>query len=89
MEKMYAAFNEWRETFSANIVNLGGALSPTGRVVNSETTIDGPFVESKEIVGGYMIISAENYEEAVEVARACPGVCSPGSCVEIREISTP
>ncbi|MDQ8186880.1 YciI family protein [Pelagicoccus sp. SDUM812002] len=68
MEKMYAVFNEWREKFSDNLVDLGGGLSGTGRVVSLEKTIDGPFVESKEVVGGYMVISAESYEEAIEVA---------------------
>ena len=34
---------------------------------------DGPFVEAKEIVGGYMIVSAENFDRALEVARESPG----------------
>ena len=46
-------------------------------------------MEAKEVVGGFMIISAESLEEAVEVARECPGVVMPGSSVEVREISTP
>ncbi len=45
------------------------------------------FVEAKEVIGGYMIVSAESMEEAVEVARESPGVF-PGSSVEVREIST-
>jgi hypothetical protein len=40
----------------------------------------------KEIVGGYMIVSADNVERAIEVARESPGVMSPGSSVEVREI---
>ena len=46
-------------------------------------------MESKEIVGGYMIIAADNMEQAMEVVRESPGVGMPGSSVEIREISTP
>ena len=34
---------------------------------------DGPFVEAKEIVGGYMIVSAESYDGALEVAQGMPG----------------
>ena len=34
---------------------------------------DGPFVEAKEIVGGYMIVAAESYERALEVATGRPG----------------
>jgi len=41
------------------------------------------------VVGGFMIISADTLEEAIEVARQSPGTCSPGSSVEVREIETP
>lgn len=89
MQQMYAAFNAWREKFKANIVDMGGKLKPGGKVVTTAGVTDGPFVEAKEIIGGFMIVSADDYEGAVEVARGCPGVVSPGSSVEIREISGP
>ncbi len=88
MEEMYAQFNAWREKFQDNIVDMGGKLG-SGKVVTSEGTTDGPFVEAKEVVGGYMSVSAESMEEAVEVARQSPGVAMPGSSVEVREISSP
>lgn len=88
MEEMYAKFHTWKEKFDHNIVDLGGRLAG-GSVVNSKGATDGPFMESKEIVGGFMIISAESLEEAIQVARECPGVVSPGSSVEVREIQTP
>ncbi len=88
MEEMYAKFNAWKEKFQENIVDIGGKLNG-GKVVTSEGATDGPFVEAKEVVGGYMIVSAESIEEAVEVARQSPGVWMPGSSVEVREISTP
>lgn len=87
MEGMYAKFNAWREKFQDNLVDLGGQLKG-GSVVTSEGVTDGPFVESKEIVGGYMIICADSLEKAIEVARESPGV-GPGSSVEVREINTP
>ena len=88
MEEMFARFNAWKEKFQANIVNMGGKLGD-GKVVASEGTTDGPFVEAKEVVGGFMIIEAESMEQAIEVARESPGVAMPGSSVEVREISTP
>ena len=88
MEQMYAKFNAWKEKFQDNIVDLGGKLG-NGKMVTSEGVTDGPFVEAKELVGGYMIVSAESIEEAAEVAAQSPGVWSPGSSVEVREISTP
>ncbi len=88
MEEMYAQFNAWKEKFQDNIVDMGGKLG-SGKVVTSEGATDGPFVEAKEVVGGYMIVSAESIEEAVEIARQSPGVAMPGSSVEVREVSTP
>ena len=89
MEEMYAKFNAWREKFQENIVDMGGKLNGGGKIVTSEGATDGPFVEAKEVIGGYMIVSAESMEEAVEIARQSPGVVMPGSSVEVREISTP
>ncbi len=88
MEEMYAKFNAWKEKFKENLHDLGGKLGE-GKIVTSEGATDGPFVEAKEVIGGYMIVSAESMEEAVEVARQSPGVAMPGSSVEVREISTP
>jgi hypothetical protein len=88
MEEMYAKFNAWKVKFQQNIVDLGGKLSGKGKVLTSEGATDGPFVEVKELVGGFMILTAQTIEEAMEVARLCPGVIMPGSSLEIREIST-
>ena len=89
MRDMYAAFNAWREKYGSNIVDMGGKLKPGGKILTAAGITDGPFAESKEVVGGYMVIAAENYEGALEVARECPGVVRPGSSVEVREIASP
>jgi len=41
------------------------------------------------VIGGFMIVSADSMEEAMEVAQQSPGVAMPGSSVEIREINSP
>ena len=87
MQEMYAKFAEWQSTFEAHLVDLGGRLGE-GRLVTDGTS-DGPFVEVKELAGGYMIVQAETLDEAIEVARACPGLVRPGSGVEVIEIRTP
>jgi hypothetical protein len=48
----------------------GGKLMSVqkGRV----SVTDGPFAEAKEVVGGYVVFRATNYEEAIEVTRDCP-----------------
>ena len=88
MQAMYARFGEWQRRFEKNLVDLGGKLAE-GRLVTAEGQTDGPFVEVKELVGGYMIVEAENLEEAIEVASACPGLVRPGSAVEVITIHTP
>jgi hypothetical protein len=86
MQEMYAAFNAWKEKFKDRILDMGGPLKPGGKVVTASGATDGPFVEAKEIVGGYMLVSAESFEHALEVARESPPVAMPGSSVEVREI---
>jgi hypothetical protein len=46
---------------------------------------DGPFAESKEVVGGYLIVSAPGLDDAVQLARGCPIFEAEGS-VEVRPI---
>ncbi len=46
---------------------------------------DGPYVESKEVVAGYMLIAAQDFDAAARVAQDCPGY-DMGCSVEIRQI---
>ena len=89
MQEMYAAFQAWKEKFKANIEEMGGKLQPGGKVLTAAGVMDGPFVEGKEIVGGYMVVVADGYDRALEVARECPGLVRPGASVEIRELAGP
>lgn len=89
MQQMYAAFTAWKEKFKDSILDLGGKLTSGGRVLTAAGVADGPFVEAKEIVGGYMIVSAESYERALEIAQEGPGLMMPGSSIEIRELAGP
>jgi len=88
MHEMYARFGAWQAKFKKNLVDPGGKLGH-GRLVTAEPAVDGPFVELKELLGGYMIVSAGSLEEAIEVARACPGLVRSGSGVEVIEIHAP
>ena len=66
MQEMYATFNTWKEKFKDNILDMGAPLKPGGTVVTKAGATDGPFVEVKEIVGGYMIVSADTLERAMQ-----------------------
>ena len=88
MQEMYSRFRTWQEKFQANLVDMGGKLG-AGRLVTTGPAADGPLVEVKELVGGYMIVSAQSLDEAIRVARECPGLVGPGSGVEVIEIHSP
>ena len=88
MQDMYAAFTAWKEKFKENILDMGGKLLPGGKIVSTSGATDGPFVEAKEIVGGYMFVTAESFDRALEVAKEMP-MLMPGSSIEIREVAGP
>ena len=69
------------------MVDPGDALTPEGKVVNAKKVVaDGPFVESKECVGGYSIIKADSLSAAAELAKGCPGLLTGGK-VEVRPLA--
>jgi hypothetical protein len=49
-------------------------------------TTDGPFAETKEQLGGYYLVDADNLDDAIEIAGKIPGARS--GCVEVRPIET-
>ncbi len=59
-----------RHVSSEKLAEEGGKIlsRQQGRV----SVVDGPYSESKEVVGGYFLFRAANYEEAVELTRDCP-----------------
>jgi len=87
MQQMFAAYNAWKEKFKEEILDMGDKLGSEGRMVTASGVADGPFVEAKEVVGGFMIVAAENFDGAVEVVRASPMVHMPGVSLEIREMA--
>ena len=48
------------------------------------TTVDGPFAETKEILGGFNLIEAEDIDEAVEIAARFPWAST--GCIEVRPV---
>ena len=50
------------------------------------TVADGPFAESKEAIGGYFYLTVANENEAIEIAKQCPGL-EYGSVVEVRPVA--
>jgi hypothetical protein len=52
---------------------------------SKKTIIDGPFVEAKELVGGYLIVNAKDINDAVEISKGCP-IFDENGKVEVRPI---
>jgi hypothetical protein len=89
MQRIMQKWTDWiGEGFKKGwIVDAGDALTAEGRVVNAKKVVtDGPFVESKEIVGGYSIVKADNLDGAAELAKGCP-VLITGGRVEVRPLA--
>jgi hypothetical protein len=89
MQEMFAVWNAWKEKFKDNILDLGSKLMPSGKVLTASGAMDGPFVEAKEIVGGFMIVSAESYDHALQMAKEMFAMMGPGARIEIREMAGP
>jgi hypothetical protein len=90
MQAIIQKYRDWRMRLQKNGVLVGGEKlqDGTGRVMRrtgGETSVvDGPYTESREIIGGFFEIQAANYEQAVETARDCPHL--EYGTIEIREV---
>jgi hypothetical protein len=65
----------------------GDPLEPAGKQVKGKKKIvvDGPFAEAKDLIGGYLLVTADSLDAAVELARGCPSLDLDGT-VEVRPI---
>jgi hypothetical protein len=63
-------------------------LTKTGKQVKGSKKVvsDGPFMEGKETVGGYLICKADSFDAAVEISKDCPILEFDSGIVEVREI---
>src|SRR5947199_3367349 len=81
MQKMMQKWNDWiGQAFQKGwMVDAGDALTPEVRMVNAKKVVtDGPFVESKEIVGGYSVVKADTIDAAAELAKGCLALLTGG-----------
>ncbi|HVY90162.1 MAG TPA: YciI family protein [Hyphomonadaceae bacterium] len=86
--KAMMAFNQ--RMIDAGIMLAGDGLKPTSKGARvkfgrgTATVIDGPFTETKEILGGYWMINVGSLAEAVNWARQAP--CPAGEMIEVRQV---
>ena len=91
MQAMIQKWQDWMGSLAAQgkTVNPGQRLSMEGKVLKPGGVItDGPFVEIREILGGFIVLNADSLEEATTLAHGCPHL-EVGGSVEIRPVWTP
>ena len=89
LQEVLTNWKNWTEELSKKeIYNGGERLTRNDAAVvrgNNKQIIDGPYNESKEIIGGYISIKAKNLQEAIEISKGCPIFNFDGN-IEIREV---
>lgn len=91
-EALQADMQQWRGWMDnlasqGKMLPGGQQLSNNGAVVtgSGKQATDGPFTEGKEIIGGFITISAADLAEAVTLAEGCP-IYAHGGATEVREV---
>lgn len=91
-EQMQAMMKQWQDWMGGiaaqnKLASSGNRLSSEySKVVKPNNVItNGPYVEMKEAVGGYIIVKAASVDEAAELAKGCP-ILKVGGNVEVRTI---
>ena len=91
-EQVQKIVTDWKAWFEG-LLNDGRAvgghpLKDEGKIVSGKqrTVADGPFAESKEAIGGYFYLKVSGMDEAIEIAKQCPGL-DYGLEVEVRPVA--
>jgi hypothetical protein len=81
---------KWAESLAESGNYMGGEpLVLAGKYVNRNHVLsDGPFIEAKEGISGYIFLQAENLEQAASIAQTCPLVMENRMVLEVRPIMT-
>ena len=92
-EEMQQVADQWMAWFNRlkdqGKAVAGNPLEPEGKIVsgkNGRVVSDGPFAESKEAIGGYFLLQVNSLDEAVAIAKDCPGLAY-GAVVEVRPVA--
>ncbi|HVZ80737.1 MAG TPA: YciI family protein [bacterium] len=73
---------------SGNLKETGMPLEMTGKTVrgSGKAVVDGPYPETKDAVGGFMVVTAKDLDEAAELAKGCPILDMGDNSVEVRPV---
>ena len=85
----YAEVGAWYEKWGATgRLDAGHQLQApsTAKTVRAGGVTDGPFIETKEALGGFSVIDADSMDEAVDIAKTWPGVDRGWITIELRPV---
>jgi hypothetical protein len=92
-EQMQQIADEWMAWFKRltdeGVAIAGNPLKGEGKIVSGKggrVIADGPFAESKEAIGGFFLLRVKTMEEAIEIAKQCPGL-PYGARIEVRPVA--
>lgn len=90
VQKVLSQSRAWFERLAAQgKVKSGQALVRKGAIVsgkNGRLVTDGPFAESKEAIGGYLLLDVETLAEAIAIAQTSPSLAY-GTSIEVRPVA--
>jgi hypothetical protein len=90
-QQLQDSMDKWRawigELSQKGQFKAGEPVAEGGRILSGKkvSVTDGPFGETKDVVGGYLVVTASNLDSATELARGCPLLANNGT-VEVREL---
>ena len=90
MKVYMQSYQQWVDGIVAQGKFVGGTgLAMEGKVIKpGKVVTDGPFAEIKESIAGFIVIKANDLDEAAQLAAACPILDGKGNSVEVRKIVT-
>ena len=91
--EMEAVMKDWTDWIGEGhqqgiLLDIGDALQPQGGCVYRADGVksDGPYIENKEICGGYSVAQADSIDAIEDYVRRCPS-CTSGGSVEVRPMT--
>jgi hypothetical protein len=88
MQVYMKQYQDWVGSIVAENKFIGGkGLSTEGKVIHSnELVTDGPYAEIKESLAGFIMIKANDFDDALRFAKKCPILRGEGNSVEVRRV---
>ena|SRR5215468_5962688 len=87
MQQNLKKWMDWKDTLEKNghVTQFGERLDGTGKVIKgkAKSVTDGPYIEVKDFIQGYLLVEAKDLDQAVELAKGCP-IFERDGTVEIR-----